>query len=282
MPTTQANIFDDMNSSYFADVGRVTYDESKYVPEQAMQSSGNIRGWIDIVGFRNVLKKNATYYTNSSPADRAMIKYDAWGVGSACGYKITKTADKYDSGNNTVAVLNVKLIWYSIACSKDSCWCVAHTDYASFYDSEPSPIQYPAPDNTSIIVHEYKEKKVIYLNISQWVTGYDLTTQNGSVSEIKAGNLEHTSKGVPYVNFTAPQVVTNLSGKMNRFGDGYMMENTSFATKFYTPYSEVNLSQNITIIKHESTSIQPFMFYFVFIVAVILFGIKKMVNLCRI
>lgn len=275
-----------MNSSYFADISLVTYDESQYVPEKVIQSSGHIRGWIDIVGFRNVLKKNATYYINGSPADKAMIKYDAWGTVSLID-SLTKTASVYSSGDNTNAKMDVVLKWhyyYSCNCGEDGCSTCRKDvkEQATFYDYEPSPIQYPTPDNTSIIVHEYKEKKVIYLNISKWSTGYDLTSQNGSVSEIKAGNLKHTSKGVPYVNFTAPQVVTNLSGKMNRFGVGYMVENTSFNTRFYTPYAEVNLSQNITIIKHESTSIQPFMFYFVFIVAVILFGIKRMVSLCRI
>lgn len=284
MPAAQANIFDDMNSSYFANVSFVTYDESLYVPDQAVQSSGNIKGWIDVVGFRDVVKMGGIDYINGSPSDKAMVQYASWAVITVpiCSSSIQNSMTKTISGSNTVASLSVKLVWESKHCGRSGCTCVEHTEFTTFSDSEPSPIQYPAPDCINLTIHEYSNKKVIYFNKSKWITGYNLTTRNGSVSEIKAGNLEHTSKDVPYVNFTAPQVITNLSGKMNRFGDGYMMENASFSTQFYTPYYELNLSQNITVIKHESTSIQPFMFYFVFIVAVILFGIKRMVNLCRI
>ena len=273
-----------MNSSYFANANLVTYDESQYVPEQKIESSGNIRGWIDIVGFRGVLRKQDKYYINGNPADKAMIKFDAWGTVKLID-SVTKNDAVYLSGESTIARLNVILKWhyyYSCNCDENGCSTCRKdvVEHATFYDSEPNPIQYPVSSDVKITVHEYKDKRLIYFNQDEWITGHNLNTSNGSVLQIKAGVLEHTSKDVPYVNFTEPQVITNLSGKVNRFGDGYLIGNESFSTQFYTPYSEVNLSQNITVVKHESTSIQSFSVFFAFIVAVMLFGIKKMVNLC--
>ncbi len=66
VPIVQANIFDDMNSSYFANVNLITYDESTFVPDQNLTTSEDggikITAWIDVVGFKNVIYKNREYY----------------------------------------------------------------------------------------------------------------------------------------------------------------------------------------------------------------------------
>lgn len=295
VPVAQANIFDDMNSTYFANMSFVTYDESQYVPDTAWQSSGCIRGWVDVVGFRKVVRYNDIDYVPGTPIDYAIVKHGTgyylsskivpgYG-GNACYWcffeSISDTISVGPQGNNTVAALHVTLNWHETVEGSGSSQTFYYSDHADFYDSESSPVQYPAPNTINLTVHEYKDKKVVYFNKSKWITGYEIATQNGSTFEIRAGNLEHTQKNVPYINFTRPLIINNISGKVTLFGDGIMMENTSFSTKFYTPYSELNLSKNVTIIKHESTSIQPFIFYFVFICGVIIFGIIKMVNLCR-
>lgn len=220
-------IFEILGETYIDNITNLPYSSGN--PEKNIQSSGHIRGWIDIVGFDKMSKDNNIYYVPGNPTNYAIIQYDAWGVGSACGYEITKNIQKYISGDNAVAVLSVKLIWYTIQCGKNSCSCVAHTDYASFNDTEKSPKIIEPLTDPKINIIQYNN--TLYENIGiqiipkdvENLSRFDITYNNSSLTRtFKTGYVEKTEKGIFFANLTK-MPIWETSGK-----DIGRIENTIF------------------------------------------------------
>ncbi len=249
--SSNTGIFSILDDSYIQTVSELPY--SAGTPDRNIQSSGHIRGWIDIVGFRDVARMNGIDYINGSPADKAIIQYDAWGVGSACGYEITKNAWKYNSGDNTIAAMNVELTWYTIECSEDSCWCAAHTDQATFYDSESSPTK--IMNNNIDIKCIIRERNFSIINSTDISTEIDdlaydrylFKTDHGFYEKInRMWHVEKTAKGVNYANETKLDIFKseNISHSQNVI----VVENnnTNFsvaASGFYFSTNKTNITR---------------------------------------
>ncbi len=81
-------------------------------PSVNWQQNGHISAWVDIEGFKNTVHYNGISYINGSPADSAIVGYDAKAE-YLCSWCVLVSIEKhlsvYDSGNNTMAVLRVVL-----------------------------------------------------------------------------------------------------------------------------------------------------------------------------
>ncbi|NJD76247.1 MAG: hypothetical protein FIB08_04020 [Candidatus Methanoperedens sp.] len=114
----QAGILEDINETYIHNIDALPY--SPGIPEKSIQTSGHITGWIDIVGFRQMTRDNGTDYVPGSPADYAIVQYDAWANLDCEGCSIdsmTKNVAVSISGNQTVAVLSIELKYSQTVCS---------------------------------------------------------------------------------------------------------------------------------------------------------------------
>ncbi len=268
-----ANSFDDLNSAYVSSVLQLpAIGDAK--PDKIEQSSGHIRGWIDIVGFKEVAKLNGSEvnYINGTPSDKAIIQYASWAIITVpvCSIDIKNSVTKTISGSNTIANLNIKLVWYSKHCVKNGCTCVEHNESASFSDVEESPVQYPASSVPQLTVHEFKNssKALLEVNIDDTVTSYTVSSGNGSVvRHLQVGQVMYSKKGVPYANFTRSLPVWKSTGHgvYHQWND-ITLDNNNFSFTARTPFGNVS-GANITRVQRQPTAMSPLNIFIILIIA---------------
>ncbi len=247
------SIFKILDEQYIENISELPY--SMGTPEKIIQSSGNIRGWIDVVGFRDVIHIDGIDYINSSPTDKAIIQYDAWGE-SVSVDSVTKTTAVYISGNNIVAQMNVTLFWhyyYSCNCNKKGCsTCRKNVvEHATFYDYEPVPQRrdYTNQD-IKVTVRERNFTIINTTDISVEInnTIYDrylITTNYGYFKKInRVWRVEKTLKGVYYANETKMDIFRshNLSHTQNIIPVNNLNFNVT-ASGFYSSTNETNITK---------------------------------------
>lgn len=260
---------------------------SNLQPEKIIQSSGNIRGWIDVVGFRDVIRMDGIYYINGSPADKALIQYDAWGEDVSVD-SVTKTTTVYVSGNNIVAQMYVTLFWhyyYSCNCNKDGCSTCRKDviEHATFYDYEPIPERFISPGNQPVLLKQYNgsifKPKVLNFNISPGIISYSVNATNGSLKQyVMFGTVEFTNKNVPFMNLTKTDYFIKKGKDISRLNHEITFTSNLTDITFKTPFNTVNA--NITSKTMPATSVNPAVFGILFIVIIFLGGIYVMAN-CR-
>ena len=258
-----ANIFDDLNTTFVSNVSQLpSIDDGKLMPNKIEQSSGHIRGWVDIVGFREIARVNGSEinYINGSPIDKSIVRYDSWAKIDVpvCSISLKNTLTQSISGSNTVASLNIKLVWYSKHCGKNGCTCVQHTELATFHDSELSPSQYPKSSIPTLTLHEFpnSNKALLEVNVDDTVTAYNVTTVNGSVKKhIQIGRVTYTAKGVPYANFTKSNVtIWDDAGEgVYHQGNDVTLDNNNFSFTALTPFGNAP-NANVLRIMEQPTS----------------------------
>src|SRR3989304_904695 len=104
----QAGILEDINKMYISHINQLPYSSGS--PEKNIQTSGHISGWVDIVGFRQMIRDKGIDYVPGSPADYAIVQYDAWAKLDCEGCSLeslTKSIAVSTSGNRTLAALSV-------------------------------------------------------------------------------------------------------------------------------------------------------------------------------
>lgn len=151
-------IFSILNETFIGDIKELPY--SAGVPDQNIQSSGYIKGWIDIVGFKQMASENGVDYVPGRPEDYSIVQYDAWAKVdcSNCGVEfLQKSTSVSASGDSTIARLNVELVWYQIvSCGMRYTRKEYYTEIATFEDLEKSPITYVSlSKDLSIYIIEY-------------------------------------------------------------------------------------------------------------------------------
>jgi hypothetical protein len=114
----QAGILEDINKTYIHSINELPY--SAGIPEKSIQKSGHISGWVDIVGFKQMVRDKGIDYVLGSPADYAIVQYDAWANLDCEGCSLeslTKSIAVSTSGNQTVAALSAELKYSQTLCS---------------------------------------------------------------------------------------------------------------------------------------------------------------------
>lgn len=151
IPTAAAaneSIFDVLDERFFDGAWE---NMSVGEPEKTVQTSGNIKGWIDIVGFENMCTINGIDYVEGDPADAAIVRYGVWdtidGWNSYVDH-LKETLSVIDDGGNVTAKLHVDMRWHTselhCSCSLEGgchCWIskTYHQETANFYACELCP-----------------------------------------------------------------------------------------------------------------------------------------------
>ncbi len=194
-------------------------------PDKQIQKSGNIEGWIDIVGFNKMMRENGLDYVPGNPVDHAIIQYDAKGTQPGIFDSIEKTISFTKLGNNLTAVLNVKLKWHTEYCDDKGCFINGRfTETAAFQDTEPSPKTYPSlPEDLRVNLTQYNNSLYENIGISIInISGLNKYTiqyeDNIAAYRIKKAHVEQTAKGIYFANVTPAEFV-DLKGKnISRYG----------------------------------------------------------------
>ena len=225
VPTALAadkGIFYILDEKFIDNINELPYSAGN--PDRHIQTSGNIQGWIDIVGFNKMMRENGQDYVPGNPADHAIVQYDAEGTQPGIFDSIEKTVSFTQSGNKLTAVLNVKLNWHTQYCDEKGCYVNGRfTETATFQDTEISPDTYPTLPDLRVNLTQYNNS--LYENIGVSIVNISglnkYTVQYGdniATYRIKKAHVEQTAKGIYFANVT-PAEYYELNGKnISRYG----------------------------------------------------------------
>jgi hypothetical protein len=251
------NTVDDiLAQQYISNITELPY--SSGIPTVIWQKSGNIKGWIDIIGYKNLSRRGDSYYIFGAPTDLAIVAGDAIANLPSYAYfdRIDKSILLSQLDNNTIATLNVVLLWHTISCDKWGCYVSGRfKDVGSFQDIEQSPKN--VSSNDDVIEVLYREMNFSFFNtidvrIRINETTYDsfiLTTNNGSYEKInRLWRSEKTDKGVYFANESSVNIFH--SNNIGHAQDVIDVANLNFTVNAMGLYFSTNKTN--TTIKSEN------------------------------
>lgn len=186
--SASSGIFDVLNETEYN--GSLDIVSEYLEPVLDIQTSGHIRGWVDIVGFNNTVNINGTRYTNvSSPA----IQYDIWDIGLYWNNNfdfITVTDIRHSvSGNNTTAEIDIHLLWHhstlkhrTVPKMGGGSRCVPYIsknythEYATLHTVAQSPLRYPELNITTTNITIYDNSFNPHVDIHTPVQPFEVKT----------------------------------------------------------------------------------------------------------
>lgn len=287
----QAGILEDLNKTYISNINELPY--SSGTPEKNIQTSGHISGWVDIVGFRQMMRDNGTDYVPGRPSDYAIVQYDTWANLQYCSscyvVDIRNQISVRDSFSMTIVQNHIDLKWAEIItnCDKNGCWqnIIYRTESAIFSFSVKSPLEFKFPTKQEITIEQYKgivHKEIIKFDaMDEGIISYKVTTGNGSVMHRrKIGKIETTPKGIFFMNLTPLSVWEKTGDGIYHWRDDPIMgDDEIIDITFDTPYGPApNIDYNSGIVYHENkeTSIQPGVLSVLYVVLIFFAGIYIM------
>jgi hypothetical protein len=204
---------------------------------ETWQSSGDIQGYVNISGFRDELVIGNTTYIHGKPDP--IIQDDA-GHGTLrsrivkdfrvhcywCSFDyLSKHLDVFQSGNQTIARLNVTLVWHETVEGSGRSTTIYHSDTASFEDKTNTPETYPDIAQVPVNIIEYPDfnKVAIVANVTENSThASQLTVEynNDSISYyLDSYRVDQNQRGIYYVNEIKTGYWTPLNENLSRFQD---------------------------------------------------------------
>lgn len=258
-------------------VDDINQSGSIVIPTKNIQSSGHIRGWIDIVGFEDTVMIGNISYTNSTGSPNPIVQSGASGGGFGFNDNLDwiRIEDEQitTTDNITTAEIDIKLKWHrSTSRSRSICvlgrcrtvsWIQKdyYFDTATFSASEPTPLPYPDPLITVINVSVYntsiRPKSMIYLPELANTLGYRIEFNNESVeyyyNELE---VETQSNGFKFGNTTDVdlQSIYEDSDTFSRTGSNIIVNSTDMeklSLYIITPYEELPVNYTVTNISDE-------------------------------
>jgi hypothetical protein len=231
-----AGLFDILNETYINDISELPF--SSGTPTVSWQQSGNIRGYVDIVGFRNLSRDGEKYFILGDPAILAIVAGDAIGRPPGILDSLAKTVSLTQSGNNLIASLHVVMKWHTIYCDDKGCFINGRfTNTATFQDIEVIPDQFDTVLNPWVNITEYNN--TLEPKISIQVTNVNsneisVTYGNKSITHTsKIYHVEQTEKGIYYANASDLEAWDIKGQGIARFSDSIII-NTNLSTFDYS------------------------------------------------
>lgn len=271
-----------------------------YIPDKKVQHNtlyhngkpytGKIRGWVDVVGYQNMIMINGTYYVNDN--NSAIVRHDIWcsplGWNFYFDYiEVTKkwtTIDEY----NTTAKINIELLWHTSSystvggISKDY-----YFERTTFIDVDSIPIQYVDMNcsNASVDIVIYNntispKTTVLVLNLPVNAISVNYTYDNESITHyLGTATQDYTEKNCPYMNITPSNVWqdnSNLS-QMNGFviipSMNFSKSNLSVVVNDpYASHEPTNISVSEVVWQGPRDTFSPFFAVFISVTGILIIG----------
>lgn len=179
-----SNIFDIFNEMAYN--GSLDIVTEYQVPDKTSQSHQHIRGWIDIVGFKETIRINGVEYCNQS---EPIIKYDVWDEGITSKNYITnnnvdfiKITDEriIHVKNITTAEIDIHLKWHhsTLKHTADGKKYISkkyYHEYMTISASAEAPQQYQSNTDAKATITIYNN--TINPHIDIYVPVYNTTTK---------------------------------------------------------------------------------------------------------
>ncbi len=207
-----------------------------YFPDVNWHESGYIRGWIDIVGFREMIWDNDTDFVPGNPVDFAIVQYDAGAEVPGSVTKLLKSVQVSQANNFTTATLTVDLYWKSTICDENSCWEVPHHDKEQFHDSEKSPQTYnltmKRPLNVTVTFYNnsYSPKAVVSAGKNNQTLSERYIYDGKQIEHFsKKGYVRTNEKGVKYITYYDADIWENNNETLfSRMDDSVVINMANF------------------------------------------------------
>ncbi len=207
--------FFDKNDTYIKSIAELPYSQG--TPNIEWQTNGNIHGWIDIVGFKNLSKRNGQFFINSNPIELAIVLFDASGSPPSGGVleSITTSVSVFQSGTETIAQLIVVMNWKNpIYCANKKgkgryiCGWSRHQDNAIFQDSITTPEIINSSEKIQVTFTKlnvtYYNSSYLEIKINDSIYDrYIFINAAGHFEKInRVWHVEKTTKGIYFANET--------------------------------------------------------------------------------
>lgn len=204
--------FFDKNDTYISSITELPYSHG--TPRIEWQVSGNIHGWIDIVGFNNLSRRNGQFFINANPNKLAIILYDAYGIPPSGGVLegiTTSLLSVSQSDTRTNAQVFVVMYWKNpLYCSDENgswvCGWKHNEDRAIFQDTITTPEIINSSEEIQVT---FTKLNVTYYNSSYFeikindsiYDRYMFTNVAGHFEKInRLWHVEQTTKGIYFAN----------------------------------------------------------------------------------
>ncbi len=188
-------------------------------------------GWIDLVGFRDMVQIGDTSYINKSPADNAIVQYKTFIRVNSRHFldHWDSTLHVYQDGDNVVAHLVAVAVLVQI--SSDG-YRSYQNETRDFYDVERAPLLYPSIQSGSVNITEYNNsfnpKTVISLNIPGNISKITYRYGNETLTHyLSQGHVEQTAKGVYFLNLTKVDSWTANTKTLQQLNNWVIIPNSS-------------------------------------------------------
>jgi len=185
-------------------------------PVKDVRASQHIRGWIDIVGFREMCNIDDVDYVNGSPRDFAIVKRDAWHTN--VGGKVVSFSSSCvveDRNGVTTAIQYTSFCWKEKVCKRVcglvGCHLVCHWKFHHEYQTIAYSVESPNTFNNSIEGYEititcYNNSvtpyTLIYMPPRQNIIKQSVTYRNDTASwHNLTGLVMKNSRGTESVRF---------------------------------------------------------------------------------
>ena len=251
------------------------------IPDINRQTSGDIEAWIDIVGFKEMAQEDGVDYVPGPPENYAIVLYGTSGSPPGTIDSITPSLTVTQSGNFTIAVLDVIMKWHKVFCDDNGCWTVSYKNSATFQDSEVSPKRFDFPGNQSVTLKIYNgsvyKPQVLNFNLSPGITAFNITTNNGSIKQyLRIGQVSYTAKNIPYLNLTKTDHYEQSGRDISKLNKEIVVNSNLSSIEFFTPYGKLNASANITKVQMPETNIKSGVFGLIYMVLIFFGGLYAM------
>jgi hypothetical protein len=177
-------------------------------PIKDVKTSQHIRGWIDIIGFRNETIIDDTRYVNGSAKDFAIVGRDAWHT-PVKGKTVSFISTYYisDSGNTTTATQNTTFHWKYKKCTLIGCHWVHVWEYLHIASIVDSPETFNnSVDDYEITITSYNNSvtpyTLIYVPQRENIIKQSVYYKNDTASWYNfTGLVKENNRGTEHVRF---------------------------------------------------------------------------------
>jgi hypothetical protein len=288
-----------LSASYIDNVSELPKTEH-YIPDMNLQFSSQktIKTYVDIVGFRDMIREDGVDYMPGIPAHYAIVKYDAtvrtysklydsfncyW-----CGMdSVTKDVNVSQEGNKVIAVLTVVFRWHETVCEGASCSTIYYSDSLSIRDSEIAPKIYPKINaSVPVVITVYNNTFEPKTTIDFTVPDYSKVTVsyrgNRITHQKKIALVEYTAKNVPFGNVTYVDSWDRQGNEVSHVGDTILINGTAqpeeIGIEASTPYETVKLTNYTVKTENPTSAFSPLFIPFGLVLLGLYWGTSKILR----
>jgi hypothetical protein len=277
-------------------------------PNITMQASGNFRGWVDIIGWKEMIRENGVDYVQGSPNESAVVAGDVSHTPLrsriVTDYRITncywcmfdslsKRIDVRQEGNETVAVVHAVLNWHETVENSGTSQRFSYADTADFEVRKKSPQPYFKLNPSLITAHiikynnSFAPKTVISVfapNASKISVSYNGTTL---IHSLKLIALNYTDNDMAFGDVSNVMGIWDRNGTnlITHLGDDFVINSpdvdiNKVDIQVSTPYEIVDVTNRTveTVNMTPASVFNPFIWPFLAIMCVSVWFINKILK----